>query len=69
MKEEPLTTVYCNIGVKGHAEINWGQPEVKLLRNTIWLPDLVGKTSDQSVMQCEVKGHAGVSWNYPYKGK
>ena len=39
--EEPLTKVQCIVGVKGHAGVNWGQPEVKLLRNALWLPDVV----------------------------
>ena len=34
-------------------------------RNALWLPNLVGRTPDQSVMQCWVKGHAGVSWGQP----
>ena len=33
----PHTRVLCIDGVKGLAGISWGQPEVKLLRNTIWL--------------------------------
>ena len=45
-QEEPLTKVQCIVGVKGYAGINWGQPEVKLLRNALWLPDLVGRTPD-----------------------
>ena len=38
-----------------------GQPEVKLLRNAVWPPNLVGRTLDQSVTHCLVRGHAGVS--------
>ena len=35
------------------------------IRNALWLPNLVGRTPDQSVMHCWVKGHAGVSWGQP----
>ena len=42
----------CIDGVKGHIGVNWGQPEVTLLRNVVWLPNLVGRTSDQSVIHC-----------------
>ena len=30
--------------------VSWRQPEVKLLRNVLWLPNLVGRTPDQSIM-------------------
>ena len=33
--EEPLTIVKHNAGVKGHIEVMQGQPEVKLLGNTL----------------------------------
>ena len=46
-----LTKVYA-LWVKGHAEVSQGQPEVKLLRNTIWLPSLVERTPDQSIVHC-----------------
>ena len=44
----------CNafIGVKGHAVVIRGQPEVKLLRSVLWPPNLVGRILDQSVMHC-----------------
>ena len=32
-------------GVKGHAGVSQGQPEVKLLRNAIWPPNLVKNTA------------------------
>ena len=49
--EEPLTEVQCIAdGVKGHAGNNRGQPEVKSLRNALWLPNFIGRTSFQSVM-------------------
>ena len=35
-------------GVKGHVNVNRGQPGVTLLRNALCLPDLVGRTPDQS---------------------
>ena len=41
-----------------------GQPEVKLLKNVLWLPNLVERTSDQIIMHAGVKtrgqSHAGV---------
>ena len=42
-----------------------GQLGVKLLRNTLWLPDLVERTLDQCIMHCWIKGHAGVSQSQP----
>ena len=41
-----------NVEVKGHAVVNIGQAEVKLLRNALWLPNLVGRISNQSIMHC-----------------
>ena len=41
--EEPLTKAQCIAGVKGHAEVNRGQPGVKLLRNALWPPNVGGK--------------------------
>ena len=39
---EPLTEVEVQFpGVKGHVEVKWGQPGVKLLRNGLWQPNLV----------------------------
>ena len=46
---------------QGHAGISRGQPEVKLLRNALWLPNFIIRTSDQSIIHCGVKGQAGVS--------
>ena len=37
-------------GVKGHAGVSQGQPGVKMLKYVLWLPNLVGRTPDQSVM-------------------
>ena len=37
----------------------------RCLRNTLWLPNLVGRSPDQSVVHCWVKGHAGVIWGQP----
>ena len=50
--EEPLTKAYCIAGVKGHVGVSWGQEGVNLLSNTLWPPNLVGRTPDQSVMHC-----------------
>ena len=38
------------MGVKGHAGVSQGQPEVKFLTNVLWPPNLVERTPDQSVM-------------------
>ena len=35
-------------GVKGHAGFIWGHPEVKLLSNSLWSPNLVNRIPDQS---------------------
>ena len=42
----------CIDGVEGHVGVNWGQAEVKFLRNLLWLPDLTGRIIDRSVMHC-----------------
>ena len=39
-------------GVICHAGVTWGQPGVKLLRNALWSPNLVGRIPDQSVKHC-----------------
>ena len=57
--------MHCWVGVKGHAGVSQGQPEVKLLRNAVWPPNLVGRILDQSVTHCWVRGHAGVSQGQP----
>ena len=51
----------CIAGDIGYARVSWGQPEVKLPIYAQFLPNLVGRTPDQIVMLCYVKGHAGVS--------
>ena len=33
-------------GVKFHARVNRSQPEVKLLRNALWPPNLLGRNPD-----------------------
>ena len=38
--------------IKGHSEVN-------LLRNALWLQNLVERTPDQTLTHCWVKGHAG----------
>ena len=44
----------CNVllGAKSNAVVSYGQPEVKMLRNTLWPPNLVGRIPDQSIMLC-----------------
>ena len=42
-----------------------GSTEVQMLRYALWPPSLVGRTPEQSVMHCWVKGHAGVSRGQP----
>ena len=32
------------VGVEGHAGVDWGQPEIKLLRNALW-PTTFGKNN------------------------
>ena len=44
-RKNPLTKVKCADGVTGPA----GFAGVKLLRNALWQPNLVGRTLDQSV--------------------
>ena len=39
-------------GVKGHAGVSQGHPEVKWLRNAAWPPNLVERTPDQHVTHC-----------------
>ena len=51
----------CIAGDIGYARVSWGQLEVKLPIYAHFLPNLVGRTPDQIVMLCWVKGHAGVS--------
>ena len=60
--EEPLTRVYCIAGVKGHVRVIWGQPGVKLLRNALQPPNLVGRIPDQSVKHCWGQRSCRVSW-------
>ena len=42
-------------------KVIWGSLGMKLLRNTIWPPNFVGRTTDY----CFVQGHAGVFWGQP----
>ena len=58
---EPLPKVHCIAVVKTHLRVSLGQPDVKLLRNALWLPNSVVRNYDQSVMHSGVKKHAGVS--------
>ena len=51
-RKNPWPKCICIAEVKGPAGVSWGQPKVKLLRNALWLPNLVGRTLDQSVMYC-----------------
>ena len=44
--EESLTKVQCIAGVTGHAGVRWDQQEVNLLKNDLWLPNVVGRTPD-----------------------
>ena len=41
--EEPMTRAYCIAGVKGHAWVSQGQPEIKFLRNALWPPNICRK--------------------------
>ena len=47
--EELLTKVWCDVEVEGHVRVSQGQLEVKLLRNDIRLPNLVGR-NDQKII-------------------
>ena len=40
-----------------------GQPGVKLPRNAVWPPNLVGRTLIEVILIAGVKCHAGVSWD------
>ena len=40
-------------------------PEVKLPRNALWLPNLVGRIPDQSIMHCWGQRYAEVNWGQP----
>ena len=44
--EESPTRVQCITGVKGHAGVSQSQPDVKLLGNPQWLPNLVTRTPE-----------------------
>ena len=69
-----LTMTYGNLGGRNldRSVVHWwgliscrgqpGQPGVKLPRNALWLPDLVGRTPDRKLEHCGgQKGHVGVS--------
>ena len=53
----------CIDGVKSHVGVSHRQTEVKLLRNALWTPNLVGRTRDQNVTHCwgerSCKSHMG----------
>ena len=42
-----------------------GQPEVKLIRNSFWPPNLVGRTLDQNIIHSLDQSHAGVIRGQP----
>ena len=48
--QESLTKVWCIDEIKGHVGVSQGQPEVKLLRNTLRPPKEGGRTLDQGVI-------------------
>ena len=50
--KEFLTRVSHTAGVRGNAGVIRGQPDVILLRNFQWPPNLVTRTPDQSVTHC-----------------
>ena len=50
--EEPLTRAKGIAGIKGHAVVSQGQPQVKLLGNPQLPSHLVTRTPDQSATQC-----------------
>ena len=60
--KEPLRVKY-NAGVKGHIGVIQGQPEFKLLRNTLWPLNLLRRAPHQSETQCwgqrSHRGHMG----------
>ena len=43
--------------MQGSTGVNQGQPGVKMLRNALWLPNLVGRT--QVLCNAGVEGHVG----------
>ena len=59
--EQPLTRAQCIAEVKGHVGVSQGQPEVKLLWNPKWPPNLVTRTPDQGIIHCW--GHRSCSSN------
>ena len=61
----PDQSVLCNDGVKCHAGISRGQPEVNLLRNTVWVLILVGEFLTRAYCIAEVRDYAWVSWGQP----
>ena len=79
-KEGLLTKVLCIAGVKGHAGVSRGQPEMKLLRNALWLLNFVRKnpkTKFNALLGSKVmQGSAGVNqargqftWKWPMATK
>ena len=51
-----------SVVVKGHAGVKQGQPGVKLLGNTLWLPSLVERNPDRIILQCWGRRSCGVRW-------
>ena len=49
-RKNPLPKLSALMGVKVHVGISLGQPEVKLLRHAVWLPNLMQINFDQIVM-------------------
>ena len=68
-RKNPWLKEKCISGVKGNAQVNRGQPWVKLLRNGQWPSYLVGRTSDWSVThwwgRISCRGHMWSEGNCP----
>ena len=45
----------CISGIEGHSGVSQEQTRVKLLKNTLWPPNLVGRTPDRRVMHCWIE--------------
>ena len=60
-----MTRAYCIAGVKGHARVSQGQPEVKFLRNALWPPNIGRKDPRlecNALMRSKIlQGSAGVN--------
>ena len=59
--EMPYGNQICGEIRDQNAKVMQGLTGVKLLRNALWLPNLVGKIPDWKVKHCWVKFHLGVS--------